>query len=87
MPGLFNVGKLRGTIGRDRTVRKSARYPMDTPFTNTITTDEKFESTLQELLASAHANDVRIEGGWDCNGTAGTRWDVVITRVAAAGDD
>lgn len=86
MPGLFKPGVLGWTIGRDRTVRKAARYQMDTSFTNTITTDETFEATLQELLAAAHGNDVRIEGGWDCNG-AGNRWDVVITRVASADDD
>lgn len=60
---------------------------MDTPFTDTITTDDAFETTLNDLLAAAEANDVRIEGAWECNGHGGTTWDVVITRVVPKADD
>jgi len=60
---------------------------MDTPFTDAITTAEEFEATLQNLLAAADANDIRVEGGWECNGTDGSLWDVVITRVDVASDD
>lgn len=60
---------------------------MDTHFTEAITTDEKFEATLKELLRAAKNNDVRIEGGWECNGTDDNRWDVVITRLDSASDD
>lgn len=60
---------------------------MDTPFTDTIKTADDFEATLQNLLNAAGTNDISIEGGWECNGTNGNLWDVVITRVAPASDD
>ncbi|HKL28146.1 MAG TPA: hypothetical protein VJ898_02645 [Natrialbaceae archaeon] len=60
---------------------------MDTSFTDTITTDDAFEATLEDLLAAAETNDVRIEGGWECNGHDDTSWDVVITRVVPEADD
>lgn len=60
---------------------------MDTPFTDTITTADEFEATLQNLLMAAATNDIPVEGGWECNGTDGNLWDVVITRVEVASDD
>lgn len=60
---------------------------MDTHFTDAIKTDEKFEDTLKDLLTAAKDNNVRIEGGWECNGTDGDNWDVVITRLESGSDD
>ncbi|MFQ3295378.1 MAG: hypothetical protein ACI9PP_000054 [Halobacteriales archaeon] len=60
---------------------------MDTLFTDAIKTDEKFEATLKDLLTAAKDNNVRIEGGWECNGTDGNSWDVVITRLDSGSDD
>ena len=60
---------------------------MDTSFTDTITTDDAFEATLEDLLAAAETNEVRIEGGWECKGHDGGIWDVVITQVVPEADD
>jgi hypothetical protein len=59
---------------------------MDTSFTDTITTDDAFEATLEALLAAAVANDVPVEGSWSTDGFDETTWDVVITEVAPADD-
>jgi hypothetical protein len=51
-----------------------------------ITTDAEFEAALSEIVHAAEANGVTIEGGWTCNGSDGTIWDVVITEVVPADD-
>ncbi|HKL28145.1 MAG TPA: hypothetical protein VJ898_02640 [Natrialbaceae archaeon] len=59
---------------------------MTNDFTDTVTTADDFEETLETLLAAAVANDVPIEGGWSTDGVEDTTWDVVITEVAPADD-
>lgn len=59
---------------------------MTNDFTDTVTTAEDFEETLEDLLAAAVENDVPIEGGWSTDRVDDATWDVVITEVAPADD-
>jgi hypothetical protein len=57
--------------------------PPDDP----IDTEAAFNEALRHLLAEAHANDVGVEGGWECrNGGLVPDWDVVVSEVEAASD-
>lgn len=51
-----------------------------------VTTDEEFNDALNGLIQSAHANDVDVEGGWECRTRSGNPdWDVVILEVSKEG--
>lgn len=55
--------------------------PSDTP-DEWITTDEEFNDALNDLIQTAYANDVGVEGGWECRtSTADPDWDIVILEV------
>ncbi|MEM4782172.1 MAG: hypothetical protein QXG03_11515 [Halalkalicoccus sp.] len=47
-----------------------------------VTTDEEFDAALSALVQEAYANDVDVEGGWECLTNDGEPdWDVVIFEV------
>ncbi|ADJ16421.1 hypothetical protein [Halalkalicoccus jeotgali] len=50
--------------------------------TEAVTTDEEFNTALNALVQEAYANDVDVEGGWECGTNDGEPdWDVVILEV------
>lgn len=59
---------------------------MDHSLDDDITTDAEFETALNAIVDAAKANGVTVEGGWTCNGSGDTVWDVVITEVVPADD-
>lgn len=47
-----------------------------------IVSEEEFQAALGSLLRRAEANDVTVQGGWDCrNGDDHPDWDVIVTEV------
>lgn len=49
----------------------------------TVTTEEAFDTALQQLVQAAYANGVDIEGGWECRTTTDDPdWEIMILEVA-----
>ncbi|QSG01766.1 hypothetical protein [Natranaeroarchaeum sulfidigenes] len=52
-----------------------------------IISEGEFQAALASLLRKADANDVEVEGGWDCrNGDEHPDWDVMVTEVKKNAD-
>lgn len=65
-----------------RRVDEPAAAEVATPVTAT-----EFQERLERVVRSAVRNGVPVEGGWDCEGSAGEpAWDVHITSVSARHD-
>ena len=52
--------------------------------TTAIDSPAAFESALEDLVRAAIAEDVAVEGGWECSIADGPDLDVLITRIASS---